>query len=267
MSATTIGAWIGAHADLDRVVRERLLCELPGITRARILAAPETPLAATDRARLDEWSARRRAGEPVAYLIGRQGFRDFEVRVTPAVLIPRPETELLVETALELSTVGQRVLELGTGSGAVAIAIARESGAAVTAVDVSADALKLAKSNAAALGAAVTWLSSDWFTAIAGRFHLIVSNPPYVAAGDAHLIDLCHEPAVALVGGTDGLAALRHIVREAPAYLEPGGWLILEHGCDQGPAVRALFTECGYGGIATRRDLAGHDRVSLGQWT
>jgi release factor glutamine methyltransferase len=267
MSATTIGAWFGAHADLDRIDRERLLCEVPGITRARILAAPETLLAAEDRARLDDWSTRRRAGEPIAYLIGHQGFRDFELRVTPAVLIPRPETELLVETALEHLRAGQCVLELGTGSGAIAIAVARESNAAVTAVDVSVDALELARCNAAALGAAVTWLRSDWFAAVAGRFHLIVSNPPYVALGDPHLADLTHEPAVALVSGTDGLAALRHIVRHAPDHLEPGGWLILEHGFDQGPAVRALFIEHGYRAVATRQDLAGLDRVSLGQWT
>jgi release factor glutamine methyltransferase len=265
--ATTIGAWLRAHADLDRVDRERLLCELPGITRARILAAPETPIGTDDRERLDAWSARRRAGEPIAYLLGHQGFRDFEVRVTPAVLIPRPETELLVEIALEHLAADQRVLELGTGSGAVAIAIARESGAAVTAVDVSVDALGLAKRNAAALGAELTLLRSDWFSAVTGRFHLIVSNPPYVAAGDPHLADLRHEPAVALIGGTDGFAALRHIIRHAPGYLEPGGWLILEHGFDQGPTVRALFTGHGYGAIETRQDLAGLDRVSFGQWT
>jgi len=264
---STIGEWLGANADLDRLDRELLLCELPGLTRARILAAPEAPLACADRARLDHWSARRRAGEPLAYLTGSRGFRDFDLAVTAAVLIPRPETELLVEIALELVQPGERLLELGTGSGAVAIALARDTSARVTAVDVCPDALAVATANAAALDAPVEWVRSDWYAALTDRYHLIVSNPPYIAAGDPHLPALRHEPFIALVSGADGLDAIRHIVDAAPDHLEPGGWLALEHGFDQGDAVRALLQQRGFERIETRQDLAGLDRVSLGRWS
>jgi release factor glutamine methyltransferase len=263
---TTIGTWFAANADLDRIDRELMLCAVPGITRARLLAAPETPLAPADRARLDDWSTQRRAGVPLAYIVGRRGFRDFELAVSPAVLVPRPETELLVETAIELLAADQRVLDLGTGSGAVAIALALETPARVSAVDLSPAALAVAAANAAALGATVEWIESDWFAAVAGRYHVIVGNPPYVAAGDPHLEALRHEPRLALVSGTDGLDSLRRIIAAAPDYLHPGGWLALEHGFDQGPAVRALFGQRGYTDVETRQDLAGHDRVSLARW-
>lgn len=263
---STIGAWFAAHADLDRIDRELMLCSLPGITRARILAAPDTPLAASDRARLDHWSAERRAGVPLAYLVGTRGFRDLELVVTPAVLVPRPETELLVEVAIERLAPDRRVLDLGTGSGAVALALAHETGAHVSAVDVSPAALAVAAANAAALGAAIQWIESDWFAAVSGRYDVIVANPPYIAADDPHLDALRHEPQLALVAGADGLDAIRRIVAQAPEYLVPGGWLAVEHGFDQGPAVRALLERRGYTGIATRRDLAGHERVSLARW-
>lgn len=261
----SLGQWLAANADLDRRDRELLLCEAAGISRARLLADPQAPLQATDRARLDAWAARRRAGEPVAYLLGSQGFRDFELRVSPAVLIPRPETELLVETVLERLEHGQRVLELGTGSGAIAIALARDSLAHVTGADISQAALEIAMTNARHLGAVVRWIESDWFAAISERFHVIVSNPPYVAAGDAHLEALRHEPALALVSGPDGLDALRCIIDQAPSHLEPGGWLVLEHGCAQGRAVRGLLAQRAFTAIETRQDLAGLDRVTLGR--
>jgi len=259
------GQWLAANADLDRTDRELLLCEAAGISRARLLTDPQAPLQATDRVRLDAWAARRRAGEPVAYLLGSQGFRDFELRVSPAVLIPRPETELLVETVLERLDPEQRVLELGTGSGAIAIALARDSRAHVTAADISRAALEIAMANAESLGAAIRWIESDWFTAITDRYHVIVSNPPYVAAGDAHLEALRYEPALALVSGPEGLDALRHIIDRAPGHLEPDGWLVLEHGCEQGDAVRRLFAQCGFTAVETRQDLAGLDRVTLGR--
>jgi len=261
----SLGQWLAANADLDRIDRELLLCEAAGISRATLLANPQAPLPATDRARLEAWAARRRAGEPVAYLLGSQGFRDFELRVSPAVLIPRPETELLVEIVLERLEPGQRVLELGTGSGAIAIALARDSLAHVTGADISAAALEIARTNARQLGANVRWIETDWFTAISDRYHLIVSNPPYVAAGDAHLDALRYEPALALVSGPDGLDALRRIIDRAPGHLEPGGWLVLEHGCAQGQVVRGLLAQRGFTAIETRQDLAGLDRVTLGR--
>lgn len=268
---TSVSAWLCAHADLARIDRERLLCELPAIagsplTPARIRAAPETTLPDDALVLLERWAARRRAGEPLAYILGRQGFRSFEVEVSPAVLVPRPETEHLVEAALEHLTAGDRVLELGCGSGAVAIAIALESTARVTATDVSRAALALARVNAERLGAAIEWLASDWFAAVDGRFDLIVSNPPYIAADDAHLDALTHEPRLALVGGPDGLDAIRWIVAAAPDHLRAGGRLILEHGYDQGGRVRGLLAARGFAGVTTRRDLAGHERITQGQW-
>jgi release factor glutamine methyltransferase len=262
---TTLGGWLARNADLDRIDREVLLCAAVGISRARLLAAPEAPLPAEPRQCLDGWAARRRAGVPVAYLVGSQGFRDFELAVTADVLIPRPETELLVELALTRIEPGQRVLDLGTGSGAIAIALARDSGADVTGADVSPAALALAAANARALAARIDWLETHWFAAVAGRFHVIVSNPPYVAANDPHLDALRHEPALALVAGSDGLDALRQIVAAAPDHLEPGGWLLLEHGFDQGPAVRELLARSGFTAVATHQDLAGLDRVTLGR--
>ncbi|MBX3708031.1 MAG: peptide chain release factor N(5)-glutamine methyltransferase [Pseudomonadales bacterium] len=268
---SSVSAWLRAHADLARIDCERLLCELPAVagsalTPARIRAAPETTLSDDALVLLASWAARRRAGEPLAYILGRQGFRAFEVEVSPAVLVPRPETEHLVETALEHLTNGDRVLELGCGSGAVAIAIALESAARVTATDVSCAALALARVNARRLGAAIEWLASDWFTAVDGRFDLIVSNPPYIAADDEHLDALTHEPRLALVGGPDGLDAIRRIVAAAPDHLRAGGRLILEHGYDQGARVRALLAARGFVGVATRHDLAGHERITEGQW-
>lgn len=260
-----IGDWLRENADLDRVDRELLLCQVPGITRVRILTAPETLLSPCDRARLDHWSARRRAGEPIAYIIGRKGFWNFELQVTPDVLVPRPETEGLVEIAIERLQPGHRALDLGTGSGAVAIAMARETAAEVCGSDISRAALALAQTNARSLGVQISWIESDWLTTVTGTFDLIVSNPPYIAAGDVHLDDLRHEPINALVAGIDGLDAIRQIVAAAPAHLQAGGWLVLEHGFDQGPAVRALLRGRGFTAIETQQDLAGLDRISLGQ--
>lgn len=274
---STVADWLDAHADLDRVDRDALLGAATGLTRAQLLARPERTVPREALGRLADWADRRRRGEPVAYLLGRREFWGLELTVTPDVLIPRPDTELLVEVALALvdgeSRPGgrahgerPRLLELGTGSGAVAIALARERPALdVTATDLSERALAVARGNAARHRAEVTFLHGDWFDAVTGAFELIVSNPPYVCEDDVHLRDLASEPRHALVAGADGLDAIRRIAAGAGGHLAAGGWLALEHGWDQGPAVRRLLEEHGFGDVATHRDLAGHDRVTVGR--
>lgn len=221
-------------------------------------------LAALFRRRLD--------GEPVAHILGRREFYGREYRVTPDVLIPRPETELLVEAALARLPADRpaSVLDLGTGSGCVAISLALERPAwTVTAVDASPAALAVAQVNGGRLGARVRWLESDWFSALADRrFDLIVGNPPYIADTDPHLNrgDLPREPRAALAAGADGLDAIRAIVHAAPGHLQARAWLQLEHGWDQGEAVRILLQARGFTDVDTLRDLAGQARVSLGLW-
>jgi release factor glutamine methyltransferase len=236
---------------------------------AELAAHPESPLTDCQSRHHLDLVARRAAGEPIAYLIGRREFYGRDFSVTPSVLIPRPETELLVEVGIDkLHTSSRpRVLDLGTGSGCVAITLALESAGEVTAVDISPDALAVARDNAQRLGAVVRFAQSDWFSGIDGRFDLIVANPPYVAAGDPHLEqgDLRFEPPIALACGADGLAAIRHIVDAAKRHLAPGGWLFFEHGYDQAAAVRELLVAAGFGDIEQHRDLAGIVRVSGGR--
>jgi release factor glutamine methyltransferase len=213
----------------------------------------------------------RANGHPVPYLVGVKEFYGLPLRVTPDVLIPRPETEELVEAALERLPQGEmrKVVDLGTGSGCIAIVIARERPAAkVTAVEASSPALALARENAAALDVEVEFLQGDWFSALGGRrFDLIVANPPYVAADDPHLRqgDLCFEPRAALAAGTDGLADLRRIAGAAPKYLHPGGWLLLEHGYDQAEACRDLLHNAGFAELVFRADIAGLPRIAGGR--
>ena len=213
----------------------------------------------------------RASGHPVAYLVGVKEFYGLPLRVTPDVLIPRPETEELVEAALERLPQGEtrKVVDLGTGSGCIAIAIARERPAAqVTAVDTSSPALALARENAAALDVDVEFLQGDWFAALGGRrFDLIVANPPYVAADDPHLRqgDLRFEPRAALAAGADGLTDLRRIAGAAPKYLRPGGWLLLEHGYDQAEACRDLLHNAGFAELVFRADVAGLPRIAGGR--
>lgn len=222
--------------------------------------------------RFEALVVRRAAGEPVAYLTGRRGFWTFDLAVTPSTLIPRPETELLVELALARLPDGRmlRIADLGTGSGAIALALAHERLLArVDATDASDAALAVARGNAEALGIDnVQFHCGDWLAPLSGeRFDLIASNPPYIASDDPHLGegDLRHEPATALASGIDGLDAIRVIVRGAPLQLVAGGWLLLEHGLEQGAAVRDLLHDAGMVDVASERDLEGRDRVTLGR--
>jgi release factor glutamine methyltransferase len=265
-----------AGAGLARLDARVLLAHAAGRSREWLLAhgdEPAEPAAVTTFAALAE---RRRAGEPLAYLLGWREFLGRRFEVGPAVLVPRPETEGLVEAALARlpvpGAVAPRVLELGTGSGAIAasIALARPD-ASVTATDLSAEALALARANAARLGAArIVWHRGDWWQALppgTALFDAIVSNPPYIAQSDPHLLDpaLRHEPRVALASGPLGLDAIDAIAAGAPARLAAGGWLLLEHGHDQGQAVRARLRAAGLVSVATLADLQGLERVTLGR--
>lgn len=261
-----------ARAGLEPGDAELLLCHALGRPRSWLYAHGDDELDAASAATFEALLARRRAGEPVAYLTGRRGFWSLELQVGPATLIPRAETELLVELALERLPLDRplHVADLGTGSGAIALAIANERPlATVLATDASAAALDIAAANARALSLGnVGFRHGDWFAPLAGeRYDLIASNPPYIAEDDDHLGrgDLRFEPASALASGTDGLDAIRVIAAAAPAHLHAGGWLLVEHGLDQGEAVRALFRAAGLVSVDTARDLEQRDRVTLGQ--
>jgi release factor glutamine methyltransferase len=248
---------------------ELLLAHVLGVSRADVAADPARTLSRQQVESLSSLALRRLAGEPVAYLTGRKEFWSLELEVTPDVLVPRPETELAVEIALDALAPVTRpaVLDLGTGSGAIALALARERpDAAVTAVDASVAALAVAARNAARLQIGnVAFLRGSWYEpAGAAHFDCIVSNPPYVADADAALASLGHEPRLALAAGAEGLDALRVICAGAPARLAAGGVLIVEHGAAQGAVVRALMTRSGLVGIATRCDLAGLPRATRG---
>ena len=257
-------------AGVERLDAQLILAQLFDRPRAWLLAHDEAELGADQIARWNEQLHRRAAGEPLAYVIGRVEFRGMALQVSPAVLVPRPETELLVAWALELLPVDSsaEVLDLGTGSGAIALALQRERPRAhVTATDVSAEALAIARANGARHAPAVAFAQGDWWAAVAGRrFALAVSNPPYIAGDDAHLAALAHEPRTALTPEGDGLSALRRVVDEAPPHLLPGSWLLLEHGHDQGETVRRLLATRGFVATSTRADLAGLPRCSGGRW-
>jgi len=257
---------------LDAVDARLLLQHVTGATFAQIVSYPGRQLGPVDRMRFESLIERRAAGEPIAYLLGEREFYSREFAVTPAVLIPRPETEGLVDAALSRLPVQGRpeVVDLGTGSGCVGITLALEHPQAyVLAIDASADAIDVARRNAAALGCTnIDFVIGDWLQGINGkRLAMIVGNPPYIAAADAHLDqgDLRFEPRSALTPGDDALAAVRKIIVQAPAALADGGWLILEHGHDQGPGVRELLTGHGFTEVFSDRDLAGHERITGGR--
>ena len=262
-------------ADRDAAAARResqvLLGFALGVSRAWLTAHPDQAADSQTAAKFRTLVALRMSGHPVAYLLGVKEFYGLPLAVTPDVLIPRPETEELVEAALERLPQDEtrNVLDLGTGSGCIAIAIARHRPAAqVTAVDCSSPALALARENAAALDVEVKFLQSDWFAALGRRrFDLIVANPPYVAADDPHLRqgDLRFEPRPALAAGADGLVDLRHIVGAAPEHLRPGGWLLLEHGHDQAEACGDLLRDTGFGELVFRADIAGLPRIAGGR--
>lgn len=251
-----------------RILLQHVLERAP----AWLFAHGRDPVAPAHAAAFRALVARRAAGEPVAYLTGHRGFRNLDLAVGPATLIPRPETELLVELALARlpDDAPVRVADLGTGSGAIALALASERPRArVIAVDISDAALQVAADNARRLQLRnVTFQNGDWLAPLAGeRFDMIVANPPYIADDDPHLRqgDLRFEPMQALVSGRDGLDAIRRIVGDAPAHLHPDGWLVLEHGWEQGDAVRALLHDAGFVAVSTERDLEQRERVTLGR--
>ncbi|MBK7900299.1 MAG: peptide chain release factor N(5)-glutamine methyltransferase [Azonexus sp.] len=274
MILTRGAAWRRAAELIDRLDARLIVQHAAACSHADLIARPEKVLTEDQGVWLDSLVARRQAGEPLAYLLGRAGFFGREFAVTPAVLIPRPETEGLVERALK-TLVGMaepHILDLGTGSGVIAVTLALERpGARVVAVDLSPEALVVAADNAAALGAAVDFRAGDWYGPLPGeRFDLVVANPPYIEFDDPHLDHdgLPFEPQGALtdgVAGGDGLAAVRTVVRGAPAHLRPGGWLWFEHGHDQGAACRNLLRGAGFKDVLTQTDLAGSERISGGQ--
>jgi release factor glutamine methyltransferase len=260
-------------SDSARIEIQCLLQHVTGVSRAWLLAHPENCLDGLAQLRYSNLLERRLQGEPIAYLLGEREFYGLSLKVTPATLIPRPETELLVELVLRHISRDDpcsRFLDLGTGSGAVALAIAHAcQNADVLGCDISNEALGIARINAENL--AITnahFMHSNWFEALTGRgFNAIVSNPPYIASSDPHLTqgDIRFEPKSALISGEDGLHDIRHIVANARTHLEPGGWLLLEHGHKQAPQVRELLWRAGFNTILSERDLAGIERVSGGR--
>ena len=258
---------------LPRLEARMLLERVSGWSRAYVMTHGDAELPSRVATAFHALVERRLAGEPMAYMLGQREFYGRDFRVTPAVLIPRADTELLVDCALARCREHERprVLDLGTGSGCIAITLALECPAAeVWALDVSAEALAVARGNGLRLGAAVQWLASDWWQALpeAMRFDVVVSNPPYIEAADDHLAlgDLRFEPAGALTDGGDGLACLRALYANAPRYLQAGGWIFCEHGFAQGAACRQLALEAGLQHVSTALDIEGRERVTGGVW-
>lgn len=255
---------------LDPLENRILLCHALHLPRVALITQSERVLTDAEAAQVTALVQRRLDGEPIAYITGEREFFGLSFKVTPAVLIPRPDTELIVELALERAAPHSRLLDMGTGSGAIAVAVAsNRPDLDVTALDVSEAALAIASENAASNAARLRFLQSDWFAAVGDeRFGVIASNPPYIVAGDRHLAegDLRFEPIDALTDHGDGLAALRTIIDGAPQHLEPGGWLLLEHGYDQAAAVRALLKARGFNEIGSWRDLGNIERVTGGRF-
>jgi release factor glutamine methyltransferase len=265
---TSISSWL-RDAPLGHLENRILLTHALGLTRVQLITQTERLLSSTEVAQLAELVERRFNGEPIAYIVGVREFYGLSLAVTPDVLIPRPDTELLVELALQHLAPNGHVLDMGTGSGAIAIAIAHtRPDVSVTALDFSEAALAIAQHNATLHAAQVDFLQSDWFSALGNRqFDVIVSNPPYIVKDDSHLSqgDLRFEPIDALTDHADGLSALRTIIGGARRHLRTGGWLLMEHGYDQAAAVRDLLTAQGVSDVQSWQDLAGIERVSGGR--
>jgi release factor glutamine methyltransferase len=265
---------LAQSSDSPQLDAELLLEKVTGLSRSQQRLQADNPLTHQAILALTALTERRQSGEPLAYVLGEWGFWTLRLQVTSAVLVPRPETELVVQRALlHLPTDrAVRVLDLGTGSGAIALAVATERPLAqLTASDASLTALAVARSNASQCTLTnVEFVMSDWFAGLPLRpYALIASNPPYIAEGDPHLEPavLAHEPHQALFAGASGMEALQIIVREAPRFLQPGGWLVLEHGWQQAQSVRSLLESAGFSSVASHADLGGHERVTEGCWT
>lgn len=263
----TVGSWFAfARNRLDNA-DARALCEAAfNVNYSELIAGTELPVGDSQIETIRNFIHRRLNGEPVSYIVGTRGFWRRDFNVSPATLIPRPETERLIETVLPYLTRESGILDLGTGCGALGLTLALETGAHVLITDVSCDALRVARSNADKLNVGVLLQRSNWYDEIEGTFDCIVSNPPYVASSDKHLQngDLQSEPLIALDGGFDGLDALRVVVGDAPSHLRRGGRLAVEHGYDQAEAVHALFRTAGFQSIELVRDLSNHPRVTHG---
>ena len=264
-AGSTVGA-LQIRPQLDALDNRILLSHALGLSRVGLITQSERVLTDEEVQRLSALLERRLRGEPIAYIVGQREFFGLPFEVSEAVLIPRPDTELLVELALDRLPPQGRLLDMGTGSGAIAVALAHNRpDAVVTALDVSSAALAVARRNASANGVNITFMASDWFEALGTeRYELIVSNPPYIASGDQHLAegDLRFEPVGALTDHADGLSALRTIVAGSSRHLTAGGWLLMEHGYDQAESVRQLLSDAGYAEAQSWRDLAGIERVS-----
>lgn len=264
---STVGECVEfAVANLSHIDGQILTEHVLSLSRTELVVKAEDHVSAEIATDLINLVEKRKKGEPIAYLVGQQGFWSFLLRVTPDVLIPRPETELLVERALNRVDENSRVLELGTGSGAVAIAIARETGASVVATDACEAALEVCQTNTRNLKAQLTLSKSDWYANVSGKFDVIISNPPYLSETDPHLNcgDLRFEPPMALIAGPNGMESLQKVVHGAPAHLETGGLLAVEHGFNQDNLVRQLFADSGFSEVHTSNDLAGQPRVTSG---
>ena len=261
--APCLGQWLAGNGDLARIDAELLAAHVLEVDRARVIAFPDWRLTAGQVGALEQFSERLRRQEPLAYVLGEKEFYGRAFAVDESVLVPRPETERLAELALRQAPARGRVLDLGTGSGCIAVTLkAERPDLAVAAADICQRALAVAAGNATRHGAAVQFARSDWLDGWRGPFHCILCNPPYIPAGHADLAALCREPQLALVAGPEGLDALFRIIGQAASRLAEGGCLLLEHGCEQGDAVRRRLAAQGWRQIETHCDLAGRERVT-----
>lgn len=267
-AGATLGS-LQSALPFDALENRILICHALNVTRVGLITQSEREITSIEAAALAHLVTRRAGGEPIAYIVGKREFFGLDFQVTSDVLIPRPDTELLVELALARLAAGASVLDMGTGSGAIAVSIAHtRPDAQVWALDVSAAALAVARANAAANKVQVRFVLSDWFAALDGeKFDVIASNPPYIASDDTHLArgDLRFEPLDALTDRADGLTALRTIATTAQAHLTAQGWLLMEHGYDQAAQVREMLTGLGYSEVQSWRDLAGIERTTGGR--